>query len=419
VMTFDKQWTEAGMGDTGETLLAGEDLLMRSDSRMFLEDPDRYRQMVIDAGTPPDIPDIAIRQGGTTLVQPVSADAHLEARKGNRGSIIAPDYLGQQTIQAYAPAGKLAGLRWSIVAKIDTSEAFAREATFTRIVVLATTGIIFGVCLLALILAQVFLRPLRRLEAGVQRISAGDYHVAIPVETRDEIGDLTGMFNEMSRSLSVKEDLLVEQREQILRLLRTLMPTAIADKFSKGEQITAREHANVTVIYLEIVGLDWLQAELDSDESLSLITEMHRQFDTAAAEFGVERVRPIRNGFLGSCGLTVPRLDHVRRTVDFAVECERIVERFNSESGLNLGVRAGIDTGTVSSGLIHEPSLVFDMWGTVVNLAHRLKDTRPGSGIYVTSRVYDSLAEAMSFTEAGSVAGDGTTERVWRLMEPG
>jgi class 3 adenylate cyclase len=418
VMTFDKKWAEAGMGDTGETILAGEEFLMRSDSRLFLENPDRYREMVIDAGTPPDIPDIAIRQGGTTLVQPVTPDANKEAQKGYRGTLITKDYLGQQTIQAYAPLGGTSGLRWSIVAKIDTKEAFAREATFTRIVVLATTGIIFGVCLLAVILAQVFLRPIRRLEAGVQRISAGDYNVAIPVETRDEIGDLTGMFNEMSRSLSVKEDLLSEQRSQIRQLLHTLMPAAIADKFGKGEQITAREHTNVTVVYTEIAGLDRLQAELDSDESLSVVTELHRQFESAAAEFGIERVRPVRNGFLGSCGLTIPRLDNVRRTVDFALECERILDRFNSEAALNLNLRAGIDSGTVSSGLIYEPSLVFDMWGTAVNLAHRLKDGLPESGIYVTSRVYDALAETMSFTEAGSVTADGTQERVWRLTEP-
>ncbi len=417
VMTFDRNWSEAGMGETGETILAGPDLLMRSDSRLFLEDPQRYRQMVIDAGTPPDIPDTAIRQGGTTLVQPVSAEAHREAQKGSRGTVIADDYLGQRTIQAYAPIGKKAGLRWSIVAKIDTREAFAREATFTRIVVLATTGIIFGVCLLAAILAQVFLRPIRRLEAGVQRISAGDYQVAIPVETRDEIGDLTAMFNEMSRSLSVKEDLLIEQRGQIRQLLHTVMPAAIADKFGKGEPITARDHPNVTVVYLEVAGLDRIQAELDSDESLAIVTELHRQFDSAADEFGVERVRPVRNGFLGSCGLTIPRLDNVRRSVDFAKECERILDRFNSESGMSLRLRAGLDTGTVSSGLIYEPSLVFDMWGTAVNLAHRLKDGSE-SGIYVTSRVYDTLAETMSFTEAGTVTAEGRSEQIWRLTEP-
>ena len=418
LMTFDKKWEQSGMGATGETVLAGPDLLMRSDSRLFLEDPEKYRQKVIDAGTPPDIPDIAIRQGGTTLVQPLPPEVQREAQKGYSGVLLATDYLGVETIQSYAPTGAIAGLRWSIVAKISTKEAFAREATFTRIVVLATTGIIFLVCLLAVILAQVFLRPIRRLEAGVQRISAGEYHVQIPVETRDEIGDLTGMFNEMSRSLAVKDDLLKEHRGEIRRLLRSMMPAAIADKMRTGQEITPREHPDVTVIYADIAGLDRLQAELDSGDSLALATELSRQIAAAAEEFDIDRVRPVRNGYLGSCGLTVPRLDNIRRTVDFALECQRIIDRFNSEASLNLSLRAGIDTGTVSSGMIGEPSPVFDMWGTAVNLAHRMKNGMPDPGIYVTARVYDGLAETMSFATAGTITADGTEVSVWRVTEP-
>lgn len=418
LMTVDKKWADAGMGDTGETFLAGQDFLMRSDSRLFLENPEQYRQQVIAAGTPPDIPDIAIRQGGTTLVQPVTPDANKQAQEDRSGTVIATDYLGRETIQAYAPIGRRADLRWSIVAKIDTREAFAGEATFARTVVLTTTGIIFLVCLLAVILAQVFLRPIRRLEAGVQRISAGDYRVDIPVETRDEIGDLTGSFNEMSRSLAVKEDLLSEQRRQIRRLLQALMPTAIAEKLHQGETITARDHSNVTVVYADISGLERVQAELAPGESLSITTELIRQFDAAAKEFAIDRVRPVRNGFLGSCGLTLPRLDSVRRTVEFAMECQRIIERFNAEESLNFSLRAGIDTGDVGSGLVGESSPVFDMWGTAVNLADRIKNGAPGPGIYVTSPVYDVLAETMTFTSAGTVESDGAQVAVWRLSEP-
>lgn len=419
IMTFDRKWQESGMGATGETILAGEDFLMRSDSRLFLEDPDRYRQLVIDSGTPPDIPDIAIRQGGTTLVQPVNEKVNKEAQKELSGYLIAKDYLGQETLQAYAPVrGRFApNIRWSIVAKVTTAEAFAREATFTRIVVLATTGIIFAVCLLAAILARVFVRPLRRLEAGVQRISAGDYRVQLPVESRDEIGELTSMFNEMSRNLTVKAELVTEQRAHIRRLLGALMPAPLADKFHAGEQLRAREHQNVTVIYADIGGLDRVQAELDSQESLSIANELLRQFDAAAEEFGIERVRAVRNGYLGSCGLTIPRLDNVKRTLDFAVECRRIIERFDSETRLRLTLRAGIDTGTVSSGLIGEPAVVFDMWGTAVNLAHRIKDDASVPGIYVTERVYRVVGETMEFDAAGTVRVDNFDEPVWRAAE--
>ena len=419
IMTFDKKWSESGLGETGETILAGEDLLMRSDSRVFLEDPQRYRQLVIEAGTPPDIPDFAIRQGGTTLVQPVSPDATREALKGLSGSTVAKDYLGQETLQAYGPlhGPRDSGIRWSIVAKVTTAEAFAREATFTRIVVLATTAIIFAVCVLAAILARVFVRPLRRLEEGVQRVSAGDFSVEIPVETRDEIGELTGMFNEMSRSLMVKETLVNEYRGQIRRLLGALMPAALADKLDSGGEITPRDHQNVTVIYADIVGLDRLQAELDAGESLAIANELLRQFASAAADFDIDRVRAVRNGYLGSCGLTIPRLDNVKRTVDFALECQRIIDRFNGETRLRLSLCAGIDTGTVSSGLIGEPAVVFDLWGVAVNLAHRIKDNAPSPGIYVTERVHQLLSETTSFEPAGTIQVDSFTESVWRVAE--
>ncbi|MBX9980315.1 MAG: adenylate/guanylate cyclase domain-containing protein, partial [Mycobacterium gordonae] len=71
IMTANKQWKAAGMGAATETYLAGPDGLMRSDSRLFLENPQEYRREVVAAGTAPDVVDRAIRLGGTTLVQPV------------------------------------------------------------------------------------------------------------------------------------------------------------------------------------------------------------------------------------------------------------------------------------------------------------------------------------------------------------
>ena len=418
LMTFDKQWAKSGMGDTGETVLGGEDYLMRSDSRLFLENPEEYRRKVIAAGTPPAIPDIAIRQGGTTLVQPVAKDPHRDALEGHSGTVITRDYLGQETLQAYTPVmDKDSGLHWSLVAKITTAEAFAREATFTRVVVLATTVIIFLVCLLATVLARFFVRPIRRLEEGVQRISGGDLDVEIPVETRDEIGELTGMFNQMSRSLSVKDDLVNQQREEIRNLLHSLMPGPVAEKFSRGEPITARAHDNVSVIFADIEGLDRLQVELDADEALAVASELIRQFDAAAADFDIERVRTVRNGYLGSCGLSLPRLDNAQRSVNFAVECQRIVDRFNSESGTSLRLRAGIDTGSISSGLLGEQSLVYDLWGSAVNLAFQIKDDAATPGIYITSRVHDALTDASVFTPAGTVVVEGESQTVWRHSE--
>ncbi|MFN8090350.1 MAG: adenylate/guanylate cyclase domain-containing protein, partial [Mycobacterium sp.] len=416
LMTFDKNWDMAGLGDSGETYLVGPDGLMRSDSRLFVTDPQKFKQEVIAAGTPPDIAEQSLRQGGTTLVQPVASDATANAKMGQSGTLVSKDYLGNRTLQSYAPVSEHnSSLQWAIVAKIDTTEAFEREAAFTRTLVLTTVGISFGVCLFAVYLAQLFVRPIKRLETGVQRISAGDYQVAIPVETRDEIGDLTAAFNEMSRSLTVKEDLLNEQRRVNDELLKSLMPEPVVDRFREGEETIASEHHNVTVVFADILGVDELQAQMAPSEFLALINELIRQMDAEAEDLGIEPVRSVRNGYLASCGLTVPRLDNVRRTVEFAMECQRIITRFNSEEGTSLGLRAGIDTGDVGSGLVGRNSFVYDMWGGAVNLAHQIKGGAPQSGIYVTARVHDIMRDDIAFTETGTITVDGESQPVWRI----
>jgi class 3 adenylate cyclase len=419
LMTFDKQWGAVGLGQTGETYLAGPDGLMRSDSRLFLQDPQAYKRAVVQAGTPADVADRAIRLGGTTLVQPVTSQATEAAARGQSGTLVTTDYLGNESLQAYAPiVVPDSEIHWSIVATLDTSEAFARESVFTRTIVLSTVGIIFIVCVAAVFLAQLFVRPIRRLEAGARRISAGDYNVSIPVETRDEIGDLTAAFNEMSRSLTVKEELLDEQRRENDQLLGLLMPAPVAMRYRQGEEIPAEEHQDVTVIFAEVIGLDLLQAELTSERWLTIVDEIERQFDAAGDGLGMERIRSVRNGYLGSCGLNVPRLDNVRRTVDFALECQRIVDRFNGETNGRLSLRAGIDTGTVSSGLSGRPSVVYDMWGAAVNIAYQVKSGSRQPGIDVTERVHEALREVMNFTAAGTVTVDGHEQPSWRLVEP-
>ncbi len=151
------------MGSTGEMFLVGADELMRSDSRLFLEDPDAFRSEVVAAGTPPAVADTAIHQGTTVLIQPAGTEATRLANQGKTGTLIADDYLGRKTLQAYAP-----------ILDSDVREAFAPVAQFTRTLVLSTTAIIFIVCLVAMLLARRFVRPIKRLEAGSRQITSGD-----------------------------------------------------------------------------------------------------------------------------------------------------------------------------------------------------------------------------------------------------
>ncbi len=416
IMTMGGQWESAGMGETGETFLVGPDGLMRSNSRLFEQNPEEFVRRAVDAGTPPDVAKQSLEAGTNILMQPVDDQATSRALKGQTGTIVEEDYLAHEALQAYAPID-LPGLDWVIIANIDTEEAFAPVSSFTRNLVLSTATMIFIVSIAAMLLARLFIRPIRRLEAGAQQISSGDYGVTVPVQSKDEFGDLTVAFNDMSRNLAIKEDLLNEQRQENNRLLLSLMPEQVVARYRDGEETIAQDHQNVTVIYAGISGMDELAADLSAGEGLELVNKLVRQFDAAAESLGVEKVRTLHNGYLASCGVSVPRLDNVRRTVDFAIEMQRIVDRFNGETGNRLKLRAGIDTGTVTSGLIGRSSLAYDMWGSTVDLANSVQSGSPQPGVYVTARVYEAMNDTRQFTPVDEVNVSGHTEPVWRLSE--
>ena len=414
VMTGGEGWKGQGLGDTGEVYLVGRDDLMRSTSRILVEHPDTYADRLVSVGIAKDTAERIVDVGGTVLLQPVNTKAVAEAQAGRSGTIEGRDYIGGESVTAYAPLD-IEGLDWVIIARIDTAEAFAPVADFTRTVLLSLLGILLAVSVLSLVLAQVFTRPIHRLVGAVHRVAEGDLDVQVPHGSRDEFGDLGSAFNDMASSLRIKQDLIDEQQKENEKLLHTLMPESVATRYKQGDEAITEAHENVSVVFAELVGFDELARDLSGEEEIGLLNSLMRGFDEAAEKAGVEKVRTLRGGYLASSGLVVPRVDNIRRSVEFARGLVGVIERFNAQNGAQLALRAGVDTGTVTSGLVARTSLAYDLWGDAVNLAYRVRSVTGEPGIYVSQAVRDRTSEIITYVQAGTVESDGRTETVWKV----
>lgn len=415
IMTSGGDWEKDGLGQTGETYLAGPDQLMRSNSRLLIQDPEEYLKQSVAAGTPPQDAQRAVDVKGTIEIQPVRTTSVARALAGQTGTLVGASYLGGENLTAYMPL-EIDGLQWVLVARIDSSEAFAPVTDFTRNLIISVLAIIVVVSLLSLLLAQVFARPVRALVGAVRRVAGGDYSVEVPNTRRDEFGDLGSAFNDMSRSLRLKQELIDEQRAENEKLLLTLMPASVAKRYKEGEETISEVHQDVSVIFADLVGFDDLTRGFTSEKELGLLNGLVRSFDEAAERLGIEQVRTLREGYLASCGLIVPRVDNVRRTLDFALEMRTIVERFNAQHKANLTLRVGVDAGIVTSGLVGRTSLAYDMWGDAVSLANRVQSVSGQPGIFVSQRVRDRMQDTVTFESAGTVETREGPQAVWRVV---
>lgn len=417
LMTGGMSWSAKGLGDTGETYLVGADHLMRSTSREVVEHPDAYLRKAVATGTRVELAQRILDNQSTLLLQSVNTVAVEHALNGETGTVIGDNYLGEESLSAYTPA-EIDNLDWVIVAEIATEEAFSPVREFTRNLVLSSAALLILVAILSLVLAQIIVRPLRRLKAAAGRIAAGEQGVEVDAGRSDELADVATAFNDMSRSLHVKATLLDQQVAENERLLLTLMPASVAKRYRDGDQNIVEDHNEVTVLYADILGFDEYSRTMPSERALAQLNDVLKSFDEAAELHGVERVRTNRTGYLASCGLTVPRVDNARRTVDLAVELQSILERFGAQFGATLNLRAGIDTGTVTSGLVGRSNVVYDLWGDAVSLAFQVQGETSQAGIFLTQRVLDKLPGSQDVVALESIHTASGEQRVWRLNPP-
>lgn len=414
VMTADGDFEQGGLGATGETYLVGADGLMRSPSRLLLDDPQAFADTAVAAGIPSRAAELAASRESTLGLIPVRSVAADAALAGGAGTTISSNYLGRDTLSAYGPVA-VDGLGWIVIAEVDTAEAFAPVSDFTRNLVISSAVLALIVSVLSLLLARVFVRPLRRLADAAQRIAAGETGVTVNAGSSDEMMSVAAAFNDMSRSLQVKAELLDAQSAESEKLLRALMPEPVIRRYREGQHTIAEDHDDIAVLYADVVGFDAFTLDLDSEATLEAYNDLVKQFDDAAASIGVEHVRTTTQGYLASSGLTVPRIDNARRIVEFAIELQRILDRFSAQWGARLALRAGLDLGPASSGLVGRAHMVYDLWGEAVSLAFRIQAERAESGIFVTDRVAQDLPDSIRLVEVGAVQTARGDQRVWRV----
>jgi len=417
VMTGGLSWQKSGLGKTGEAYLVGDDGYMRSLSRDLAENPKAYLKEAMASGLTTQQAQEAVARKESLGIQPVKTQAVALAQQGKTGTITTNGYLGGSTVAAYAPLNLPdPDLRWVIVAEIDTDEALGPVNDFTTRLAISAAIIVAIVSIISVIIAGAAVRPLRRLRDAARRIAAGESGVQVVPGGSDELADVESAFNDMSRSLELRAALIEQQKAENEQLLQTLMPDTLAKRYKEGAKTIVEDHQEVTVLFADIVGFEEYSATLGSSEkALETLNDIFRAFDDAADDHGVERVRSTRQGYLASCGLVVPRVDNARRAVMFAIDMQQIVEHFGAQQGVKLAIRAGIDTGTVSSGLVGRSKVVYDLWGDAVSLAFRLQGGANEAGIFVTQRVVDKIADQLPFTDSGVVATPSGNQRVWRI----
>jgi class 3 adenylate cyclase len=415
IVTGGRRWRHEGFGATGEAYLVGSDFLIRSSPRMFFENRELYFEELKGGQTPEDEIEDIRRYGTPVLQQRVDTAASRAALGGVEGTGEVLGYRGIPTLASWGPV-RVSGVKWALIAKVDSSEAFAPVRRLERELM-----IVGGLALLVVIitgawLSRSLLGPLRELTAGVRRFAAGDHNAHVPVRTRDEIGQLCFAFNGMVDEINEKNLVIANKNRENEELLLNVLPGPIANRLRGGEKGIADGFAEVTVAFADLVGFTAMSSEMPPAEVVTLLNGLFSRFDEAARELGIEKIKTVGDAYMAVCGLPIPVPDHAARMVRMAIRMVHITREHAMEHKVSMKLRVGINSGPVVAGVIGKSKYIYDLWGDTVNLASRMESGGVPDMIQVTRPVYEKLKDQFAFEPRGEieVKGKGSVE-AWLL----
>ena len=220
IMTSRQAWTQAGLGDSGETYLIGDDFTLRNQSRFLIEDGDNYIAMLEEIGTPKIISDQIQNLNSSIGLQEIETEGTLAAQAGQTGTATFPDYRGIPVLSSFKPL-EIPGVNWVIMSEIDEAEAFAPAQTLGRTLLIASIVLLALIVVIAIFFSRSITRPLETLAENAGELADGNLDVTINTDNKDELGDLSRSFDSMRQSI---KQFIRRQNEAIDALSTPLIP---------------------------------------------------------------------------------------------------------------------------------------------------------------------------------------------------
>ena len=236
VMTFNNNWAEYGLGESGETYIVANDKTMRNNSRFLKEDSSSFFDLLKTASFPSTVTELIKQKESTVGLMTVDSPGVNQALSGKSGFQIFPDYRDVPVLSAYTPLN-IAGMNWVLLAEIDTAEAFAPVDELIGSIIKSAIMIGFGILLLGLLASMLFVRnvvsPITHFKETMDRFTGGEEKARVQLESEDEIGELARTFDNLLDEREATVEKMKKENDEINDSVISMLQVAF--QLSQGD----------------------------------------------------------------------------------------------------------------------------------------------------------------------------------------
>ncbi|BAM40652.1 guanylyl cyclase [Theileria orientalis strain Shintoku] len=239
-----------------------------------------------------------------------------------------------------------------------------------------------------------------------------------------------------SRKNFIMEFSVLNYRKKQSELLNTMLPKTVVSKMINAKLnengipvgFEAESHHNVCVIFADVYNFQNLVATTEPHKLVEIMDSLFLSFDRCSKEFDAVKIETVSETYLTSIGLNhrtnsssielilttntelrcfsetanglKDSMDELERgkaaaslAIDMAIAMLQVASTMKINNNESIGVKIGINTGYVISGLVGAKKPQYALFGDTVNTASRMKMTGEVGKIHISESTYELLKD--------------------------
>ena len=194
-------------------------------------------------------------------------------------------------------------------------------------------------------------------------------------------------------------------------LLNNIIPNHVISELRRTGKFS-RNHECVGVIFASIVNFSDLYHHVQQlvmrggqEETYRVLNQIVNEFDSLLdrPQFqNIEKIKTIGSTYMAASGLGLSaredNLKHVLELIDFALHLKELVRHINSQiSGFSFIMHIGFNCGPVTSGVVGNRKMMYDIWGDTVNVASRMESTGRSNKVHMPESCLALLKDHITY----------------------
>lgn len=248
---------------------------------------------------------------------------------------------------------------------------------------------------------------IKQLEIIEQLKANEELQTKVNRELEQKVHERTKEIESQKIQIEEQRDLITLEKKKSDELILNILPETTAEELKQTGKATPRYYESATVIFTDIVSFTQKTVELDAEEIVRELDYCFCAFDDIMKKNNIEKIKTMGDGYLGVGGVPVANKTHVKDAILAGLEIIEFMKEFGerreSSGKKPWGIRVGIHTGPLITGVVGKDKFVYDVWGDTVNMASRMESSGESGKVNVSEATYQLCKDDFTFTYRGKV----------------